>query len=106
MGEFVEIGAGGVSLELISGVFCATALGVYALFQPDASDDDDSNGGTTFQAILNETRESLALHYLANPSLSANEIAYLLGYEEPSSFYRAFQAWTGETPQAVRASLS
>ena len=46
MGEFVEIGAGGVSLELISGVFCATAaLGVYALFQPDASDDDDSNGG-------------------------------------------------------------
>ena len=45
MGEFVEIGAGGVSLELISGVFCATALGVYALFQPGASDDDDSNGG-------------------------------------------------------------
>ena len=45
MGEFVEIGAGGVSLELISGVFCATALGVSALFQPGASDDDDSNGG-------------------------------------------------------------
>ena len=31
--------------ELISGVFCATALGVYALIQPGASDDDDSNGG-------------------------------------------------------------
>ena len=45
MGEFVEISAGGVSLELISGVFCATAISVYALFQPDASDDDDSNGG-------------------------------------------------------------
>ena len=45
MGEFVEIGAVGVSLELISGVFCDTALGVYALFQPGASDDDDSNGG-------------------------------------------------------------
>ena len=45
MGEFVEIGAGGVSLELNSGVLCATALGVYALFQPGASDDDDSNGG-------------------------------------------------------------
>lgn len=45
MGEFVEIGAGGVPLELISSVFCATALGVYALFQPGASDDDDSNGG-------------------------------------------------------------
>ena len=34
MGEFVEIGAGGVSLELISGVFCATALGVYACSSP------------------------------------------------------------------------
>ena len=45
MGEFVEIGTGSVSLGLISGVFCATALGVYALFQPGASDDDDSNGG-------------------------------------------------------------
>lgn len=45
MGEFVQIGAGEVSLELISGVFCATALAVYALFQPGASDDDDSNGG-------------------------------------------------------------
>jgi len=36
MGEFVEIGAGGVSLELISGVFCATAHGEDALFQPGA----------------------------------------------------------------------
>lgn len=45
MGEFVEIGVSGVSMELISGVFCATALGIYALFQPGASDDDDSNGG-------------------------------------------------------------
>ena len=45
MGEFVEIGVSGVSMELVSGVFCATALGIYALFQPGASDDDDSNGG-------------------------------------------------------------
>ncbi len=44
MGEFVEIGAGGVSLELISGVFCATALGVYALFQAGEFDDDGANG--------------------------------------------------------------
>ena len=45
MGEFVEISVSGVSMELVSGVFCATALGIYALFQPGASDDDDSNGG-------------------------------------------------------------
>ena len=44
MGEFIEIGSGGFPLELMSGLFCAIALGLFALLQP-ASDDDDSNGG-------------------------------------------------------------
>jgi AraC-like DNA-binding protein len=35
--------------------------------------------------------------------MSAAEIAFLLGYEDPKSFYRAFHAWTGQTPQRVRA---
>ena len=59
--------------------------------------------GTSFQAVLNSTRESLARHYLTNATLSAGEIAFLLGYEEPSSFYRAFHNWTGQTPERVRA---
>ena len=44
MGEFIEIGSGTIAFELLSGVFCAVALGIFALLQP-ASDDDDSNGG-------------------------------------------------------------
>ena len=58
---------------------------------------------TTFQAILDSTRESLARHYLAQSELSAAEISFLLGYEDPRSFYRSFRAWTGKTPQLVRA---
>lgn len=58
---------------------------------------------TTFQAVLAETRESLARHYLANSSLSTAEVSYLLGYSETSSFFRAFHDWTGETPHHVRA---
>jgi AraC-like DNA-binding protein len=58
---------------------------------------------TTFQAILDATRESLARHYLAQSELSAGEISFLLGYEDPRSFYRAFRTWTGKTPQLVRA---
>ena len=45
MGEFIEIGVNGASMQVVSGVFCAAALGLFALMQPDPSDDDDSNGG-------------------------------------------------------------
>lgn len=61
--------------------------------------------GATFQHILNTTREQLARHYLKNPALSAAQIAFLLGYAEPSSFYRAFRTWTGHTPDQARSSL-
>ena len=44
MGEIIDFNAGGFPLQLISGVVCTAALGLYALLQP-ASDDDDSNGG-------------------------------------------------------------
>ncbi len=59
--------------------------------------------GTTFQRVLDTTREALARHYLANPDLSAAEISFLLGYADASSFYRAFHDWTGSTPERVRA---
>lgn len=61
---------------------------------------------TAFQEILRTTREALARHYLTSSTMSAGEIAYLLGYDDTTSFYRAFHAWTGETPERVRSSAS
>lgn len=58
--------------------------------------------GTSYQRILQETREALARHYLQKTLLPAAEIAFLLGFDEPNSFYRAFRAWTGTTPDSVR----
>jgi AraC-like DNA-binding protein len=58
---------------------------------------------TSFQAVLSETREALARHYLSSAGLTAAEIAFLLGYEDANSFYRAFHSWTGQTPERVRA---
>ena len=58
--------------------------------------------GTSFQELLRATRAELALHYLQRTRLSSPEIALLLGFEEPSSFYRAFHAWTGQTPERAR----
>ncbi|MET0703607.1 MAG: AraC family transcriptional regulator ligand-binding domain-containing protein [Mycobacterium sp.] len=58
--------------------------------------------GTTYQQILDNTRTDLARHYLENTAVSVGEIAFLLGFSEPNSFYRAFRVWTGTTPDIVR----
>lgn len=59
--------------------------------------------GTSFQQVLDTLREELARNYLAKTEYSSGQIAFLLGYEDPNSFYRAFRAWTGQTPEVVRA---
>lgn len=57
---------------------------------------------THFQAILQDTREALAHHYLTRSSLSSGEISFLLGFLDCNSFYRAFQQWTDATPEHYR----
>jgi AraC-like DNA-binding protein len=59
--------------------------------------------GTSFQAILDEVRHELALHYLEDPKLRLSEVAFLLGYSEFRAFLRAFKRWTGTTPGNLRA---
>jgi AraC-like DNA-binding protein len=60
--------------------------------------------GTSFQELREKTRRALASHYLAE-DLSLSEIAFLLGFSEPSAFFRAFKRWTGKTPLEARAAL-
>lgn len=62
--------------------------------------------GTSFQQTLDQLRNALAHHYLQNSVMSGAEIAFLLGFEDPNSFIRAFQGWTGSTPHAVRLAHS
>lgn len=54
--------------------------------------------GVTFKGLLGETRHQLALEYLVDPTLSLVEVAYMLGYEDQSSFFRAFRQWEDSTP--------
>jgi AraC-like DNA-binding protein len=58
--------------------------------------------GTHFAALVDAVRKDLALRYLADPRLALGEVAYLLGFAEPSPFHRAFKRWTGTTPAAMR----
>ena len=57
----------------------------------------------TFQQLLEEARRELAQHYLLHSSLELNETAYLLGYEDSNSFFRAFHHWEGTSPGEWRA---
>jgi len=54
--------------------------------------------GITFQQVLDEARRELAHHYLLHSSRELNETAYLSGYEDANSFYRAFHHWEGTSP--------
>ena len=58
--------------------------------------------GTTYQQLLDEVRQSLAVQHLREAYLSTNDIAYLLGFAEPSVFFRSFKKWTGKTPGTFR----
>lgn len=58
--------------------------------------------GSSFQALLDDTRHRLALGYLRDPALDLAEIALLLGYSEQSAFTRAFRHWTGLAPAQWR----
>ncbi|WP_431224364.1 helix-turn-helix domain-containing protein [Serratia sp. L9] len=59
--------------------------------------------GMTFQGLLNETRHSLALNYLTDPKLTLTEIAFMLGYEDQNSYFRAFHHWENLTPSEWRS---
>ncbi|PAD37158.1 AraC family transcriptional regulator [Terribacillus saccharophilus] len=61
-----------------------------------------TGAGTNFKDLLAETRHEMARDYLVDPSLDIKEVAFLLGYEELNSFYRAFRHWEGETPSNWR----
>ncbi|MBD2529055.1 AraC family transcriptional regulator [Nostoc flagelliforme FACHB-838] len=58
--------------------------------------------GTSYQQLLDATRKELALRHLKKTDASIHDVAFLLGFSEPSAFHRAFKRWTGKTPQAYR----
>lgn len=59
---------------------------------------------TSFAQLLDEVRAGLARMYLEDSRLAVFEVAFLLGFSEPSAFNRAFRRWTGKSPRAFRQS--
>ncbi|ASP40989.1 AraC family transcriptional regulator [Bacterioplanes sanyensis] len=63
-----------------------------------------AEAGTNFNQLLADYRCNLAKRLLADTDESIDEIVYLTGFSEPSTFYRAFKRWTHQTPVEYRTS--
>ena len=61
--------------------------------------------GTKFNQELQNVQKILAFGYLKNPDMTTDDVAYLLGYSEVSSFSRAFKKWTGQTISDYREQM-
>lgn len=59
--------------------------------------------GVTFERVLDDLRQRLAVHYLESRKVSVNETAYLVGFSDPAAFSRAFKRWTGQSPAHFKA---
>lgn len=61
-----------------------------------------TEAGTSFRDLLVEARRDLSQVLLANDAVQIDEIAFLLGYHDSSSFHRAFRDWEGVSPRRWR----
>jgi AraC-like DNA-binding protein len=57
---------------------------------------------TSYDEIVDHLRRSLALQYIKERGVSLSQIAWLLGYEGPTSFNHAFVRWTSRSPSTAR----
>ncbi|HET8707466.1 MAG TPA: AraC family transcriptional regulator [Pseudomonadales bacterium] len=91
IGEILE--SGDVTLESVAGRLNMKSRDLRMRLQ---------DAGTNFNQVFNDYRCRLARRLLAKTDESIDQIVYLTGFSEPSTFYRAFKRWVGETPVEYR----
>ena len=60
--------------------------------------------GWRYAELLDDVRQRLARELLGRADASVTEVAFLLGFSEPSAFHKAFHRWTGQSPGEWRRS--
>jgi AraC-like DNA-binding protein len=61
-----------------------------------------AQAGLTYSKLLEYARFEVATEMLGDPNLKIIDIAYSLGYEDPSHFSRAFRRVSGQSPREYR----
>lgn len=62
--------------------------------------------GIEYQELKNHLRRDIAIHELTNSRKSIEQIAFITGFSEASTFIRSFKRWTGVTPFTYRRKIS
>ena len=65
-----------------------------------------SEGGHSFQSVVDMARRDLAKRLLRETEYSLAEVAFLTGFSEQSGFTRAFKRWSGQTPRSYKLGSS
>jgi len=58
---------------------------------------------SSFSIVLDDLRRDLSDELLSDRQLSVAQVAFLLGYSEPSAFQRAYRRWRGVSPRRYRS---
>jgi AraC-like DNA-binding protein len=58
--------------------------------------------GTTLTAVTRDLKKGKAVEFLLRTNRSISDIASALGFDNPTSFTRAFKSWTGLPPREYR----
>ncbi|MGL6108907.1 MAG: AraC family transcriptional regulator [Rubrivivax sp.] len=80
-------------MEAIANTLCMTSRNLRRKLEAE---------GTSYQALLDGVRQSLARDYLNNSFLGVDDIAAALGFSDAAAFRHAFKRWTGITPTEFR----
>lgn len=89
-----RLSSGEPTIEEIAGALCVSKRTLQRCLKKE---------GTQYKDLLNETRREQAHLYLRHSHFSLQEVAYLLGFHEHSSFFRACSRWFGMTPGQYRS---
>ena len=85
---------GGTSLEQMAALFSLHPRTLNRRLQAE---------GTSFRALLDETRYRIARQLLRDTLLGVEDLAVALGYADATAFSRAFRRWSGTSPSRWRA---
>ncbi|NMP14731.1 AraC family transcriptional regulator [Thalassotalea sp. Y01] len=86
--------------------FARESIAKQLYMSPRTFHDKLKKENTSFQQLLDETRQELACRYLEEMKVPVGELTHLLGFADSSSFTRAFKRWYGVAPSRYKKTFS